>query len=114
MRRQLAQFVVDSGNSCSAACGSPCSMADRMRVTSLIVLHAWSSETGPGEYNSADRRNRTTGGHEFHACQDGLTTAGWTSREVGSRSAVFVSQLVAAICVVGDPGGSPQRLNADN
>ena len=32
-----------SGSSCSAACGSPCSIADRMRVTSLI---GYTSQTG--------------------------------------------------------------------
>jgi hypothetical protein len=29
-----------SGKSCSAACGSPCSMADRMRVTPVVNVEA--------------------------------------------------------------------------
>ena len=34
--RQLAQLVVDQREKCSAAFGSPCSMAERIEVTSFI------------------------------------------------------------------------------
>ena len=34
---QFPQFLVDERQSCSAACGSPCSIRDRIRVTSPVV-----------------------------------------------------------------------------
>ena len=34
---QLAQLVVDQRQELPGACGSPCSMAERMRVTSFIA-----------------------------------------------------------------------------
>ena len=55
-----AQLGIASGKSCWAACGSPCSMADRIRVTSVMGAASAEKYLGFGRIIPANPARRYT------------------------------------------------------